>query len=317
MARGGGPVDVAGERQTEVRYGWRLLASLGRCDSGPFRDGSDDMDVQQPLERGDAPDEVAFDESLRDGRLAGTVEPAPGMLGLPPAIRQVIFGLAAIAALLTLLSLAALLYHFEIDPGPDHRTLKRLFSLDDEGGLQSWYQSSTLLACAVLLGVIAARERAARSRFVRHWWVLAAVFVYLSLDEAATIHELTMWRLQDALGAGGLLYFTWIVPAAALIAVLGVLMWRFLASLPRRILMLFGVAGSLYVGGAMGLEAIGGLYFDLNDLTLSGKSPTYELITTFEETLEMAGVLTFGTALAAYLYHDAGRGSPAGPTRAD
>ena len=268
------------------------------------------MDVQQPLEQGDAPDQVAFDESLQDGRLAGDIDHAPGMLGLPPAVRKVIFGLAATAALLTVLSLAALVYHFEIDPGPSHRTLKRLFSLDDEVGLQSWYQSSTLLACAVLMGVIAARKSAAGSRFVRHWWLLSAVFVYLSLDEAATIHELTMWRLQDVLDAGGLLYFTWIVPAAVLIAVLAGLLWRFLMGLPRWTLKLFLAAGCLYVSGAMGVEALGGLYFDLNNLTLSGKSPTYELITTFEEVLEMAGVLTFGTALAAYLYHDAG-GAPA------
>ncbi len=265
------------------------------------------MDVQQPLERGDASDQVAVDESIRDGRMAGDVEPAPGMLGLPPAVRKVIFGLAGTAALLTVLSLAALVYHFEIDPGPSHRTLKRLFSLDDEGGLQSWYQSSTLLACAVLMGAIAARKSAAGSGFVRHWWLLSAVFVYLSLDEAATIHELTMWRLQDVLDAGGLLYFTWIVPAAVLIAVLAGLLWRFLMGLPRWTLKLFLAAGCLYVGGALGVEALGGLYFDLHDLTLSGKSPTYELITTFEEALEMAGVLTFGTALAAYLYHDAGR----------
>ena len=57
------------------------------------------------------------------------------------------------------------------------------------------------------------------------------------------------------------------------------------------------LAGGLFVTGALGIEILGGHYYDL-----SGKdSPTYRTLITIEETLEMLGVVVFVHALLLYI----------------
>ncbi len=66
---------------------------------------------------------------------------------------------------------------------------ERLFNLNNEGNAPSWYSSMTLALCAGLLAAIGLDKRQKHSRYAAHWLVLAAIFIYLSLDEAAEIHE--------------------------------------------------------------------------------------------------------------------------------
>ena len=61
--------------------------------------------------------------------------------------------------------------------------------------------------------------------------------------------------------------------------------------------MLFIIAGCLYVSGALGMEMVGGNYRDMvGEVDLN-----YGLITSFEETLEMAGIILFIYGLLDYL----------------
>jgi hypothetical protein len=69
------------------------------------------------------------------------------------------------------------------------RGLQPFFSLSHEENLPTWLSACLLFSCAVTLVLIALVERRRGARFVRHWWVLALVFFYISLDESATIHE--------------------------------------------------------------------------------------------------------------------------------
>jgi hypothetical protein len=235
--------------------------------------------------------------------LKGTVRER-GLLSVPPVVRNTVAVVAALGACLAALSVAVLVYRYEIDPAP-HRYLMHLFNLDDEGGFQAWYQSSLLLACAVLLGAIAVRRRRVRARFALHWAALSAIFVALSVDEAVSLHEQGIEPLRDALDAGGLLYFTWVLPAAGVLVFLAAVYSRFLVHLPPRILRIFLVAAALYVVGALGIEALGGLYADQQ-----GRNQlAYGLIANVEEVLEIAGVLAFGAALGTYLIEYAGEAS--------
>jgi len=212
------------------------------------------------------------------------------------APRAIVATLAAVVCALTVLSVASLVYKFELEPGP-HETLMRIANLDAEGGLQSWYQSSTLLLCGALMVLIALARRRDGAAYVRHWAFLGIVFTWLSVDEAATLHELTIDPLNDALDAGGVLYYTWIVPAALALLVLGVSYRGFLRHLPPRTRTLILTAAALYIGGAMGFEAANGLYVDQH-----GKDTlVYGLLTNAEEVLEMTGVLVLVSALISEL----------------
>lgn len=175
--------------------------------------------------------------------------------------------------------------------------LVALFSLSYEGNLPTWYSSGLLLACA---GTLAAIALAAPSGQVRYWSFLAAVFGYLSIDEAVGLHE----QLNELVHLGGAFYFGWIIPAGMAVLLLGVVYLRFLSALPAETRRRFIVAGALYVGGALFMEIPLGLWTEARGDGDLG----YALIDFAEESLEMTGATLF---LVALLRHAAQHG----PTR--
>jgi hypothetical protein len=57
------------------------------------------------------------------------------------------------------------------------------------------------------------------------------------------------------------------------------------------------VAATLLIGGAIGIELVGGRYAELH----GSEHLTYSMIVTLEESLEMAGVIVFIYALLKYI----------------
>lgn len=179
--------------------------------------------------------------------------------------------------------------------------LVELLSLSYEANLPTWYASSVLLACGLLLGAIAAdvAARGGPRRF--HWIGLAAGFFFMSLDEAIEIHE----HLGGLVGTGGPLYFDWVIPAGILVAVLAMLYLPFLRELPARRRRQFVIAGAVYLGGAIGAELPLGWWTD----RAGTDNPTYAMIDWVEETLELAGASLFLLALAER-WHDREMAAP-------
>jgi hypothetical protein len=209
------------------------------------------------------------------------------------AIRRVL--VAALIAVAGAGLAVELLHH---GPLPDlDEDLVGLFSLSYEGNLPTWYSSALLLACAITLGAIAP---GAAPRQSRYWSLLAAVFGYLSIDEAVGLHE----QLNEIVHLGGPLYFSWILPAAAAVLLLGIAYLRFLLGLPEETRRRFILAGALYVGGALIMEIPLGLWTEAHGDGDLG----YALIDFAEESLEMIGATLF---LVALLRHAAAHG----PTR--
>jgi hypothetical protein len=179
----------------------------------------------------------------------------------------------------------------------------RLAWLDGEGNIPAWYSASLLLFCSMLLAVIAVAQRQHRRGHVVHWLILSLIFLFLSLDETAQLHELSISPLRDRFGATGFLYYAWIVPAGICVALFVVAYLRFLGNLPARTRGLFLVAGAVFVGGAIGVEAVSGMQASLQ----GEQNLTYHLIITLEELLEMAGVTIFIYALLDYIGHQFAR----------
>jgi spermidine synthase len=220
-------------------------------------------------------------------------------LAIPVNPAKVARILATIAVCLALLSLAA--DHIEYAAGEQNMTpllenVLWVFGMNHEQSLPAWYSASLLLGCAGLLATIAFARRAGPDRYSRHWAGLAIIFTYLSLDEAAALHEILTEPLQDTLSPIGVLYFAWVIVFVPLVLIFALAYLRFLLHLPPRIRNLFAAAGAIYVGGAVFVEGISANQWYLND----GSTPLYSAIGTVEELFEMLGAIVFMYALLSH-----------------
>jgi hypothetical protein len=217
---------------------------------------------------------------------------------LPLRRRRIVRVLWIAAAAFALASLAGQLSRFVL--GRDQVFgLVRLFNLDKEENVPTFY-SIFLLACASgLLVLILLLEKRAGGRDVLRWAALALGFAFMGVDEGWSVHERLVRPVNALLGedATGLFKFAWVVPALALIFLLGPFFLPFLLRLPRATRLRFVVSAALYLGGAIGMEMLGGRYKELHGTS----TLTYNLLVTLEECLEMAGCIVFIRALLIHL----------------
>ena len=175
--------------------------------------------------------------------------------------------------------------------------LVRLFDLDYENNVPTWYQSLTLLFCSILLAAIAFEKKIKSSSWFYQWRNLSIIFLFLSLDEMVSIHEMLVQPLKQGLHTSGLLTYAWVIPGAIFVLIVFLKYLKFLLFLPVKTRNLFLLAGTLYVGGAIGLEMVGGY---INNL-YGSENLMYLAEVIGEEFLEMSGVLVFIYALLSYI----------------
>ena len=171
------------------------------------------------------------------------------------------------------------------------------FSVDHENNIPTYFSTVLLLGAALLLGVITHVVRRTQQAFPRHWLGLSCIFVYLSVDEFASLHERLREPVQYAFAPDGIFYFGWVIPALGLVVLFGLAYIRFFWHLPPRWKRLFLMSGGLYVGGSLGMELVGGWYVEQHGV----ENMTYALIATVEEVMEMSGMAVFLYTLLSYL----------------
>ena len=108
------------------------------------------------------------------------------------------------------------------------RRFVRLFDLDTEANVPTFYAVVQLACAALLLMVIGLNARQRNVGFARHWLMLGVVFTFLSLDELAHVHESLSGTLRRSLHVEGLLHFAWVIPYGVLTAIIGLAYLRFL-----------------------------------------------------------------------------------------
>lgn len=179
--------------------------------------------------------------------------------------------------------------------------LQRQFNLDLENNIPSWYASSALFLCAFLLGVIGVAKQHEQAPRSRQWLGLAAIFLYLSLDEAASLHEMAMplgRALLNQLGvSSGYLHFAWVIFGMIAVSIVGFSYLGFLRALPTATKRMFVIAGMLYVAGALGIEIFGGKVASQGEMD----SMFYAVLVAVEEGLEMFGIVLFNYAVLSYI----------------
>jgi hypothetical protein len=172
-----------------------------------------------------------------------------------------------------------------------------VFDLWDEVSIPSWYSTTLLMFAAGLLAVIAVAKRQVRDRYRHHWMGLALIFLALSIDDAADLHGHTSYRLQATFETGGFFAYAWVIPAAIACFLVGLAYLRFLADLPPPIRWRFLIGGLLFLTGALVMEMIEGRY----DTQHGVENMPYRIMVAIEESLEMAGIVLFISALLTYL----------------
>lgn len=171
-----------------------------------------------------------------------------------------------------------------------------LFSINAEKTIPTWYATTLLLVASVVLAVIARDKLRGQAPYARHWAGLSVIFLYLSLDEGASIHELLSDPLEAAFGTSGFLAFGWVIAGVVAVLIFGLVYLRFLLHLPPATRNGMILAGMIYVGGAIVIESISANQWDIG----GGVSFPYLAIATVEELMEKLGVVLFIYTLLVY-----------------
>lgn len=128
----------------------------------------------------------------------------------------------------------------------------QLFDLSCENNVPTWFSSVQLFvsgALAFLLGGCATRHR-------RHWWLLAATLVGVSLVEDASLFEHALAWLSHF--GGSVPFGLWRVAALAIAAVAAIVFAPLVGTLHPRHAALVLVATGLFTIGHFGFAALGG-----------------------------------------------------------
>jgi len=168
------------------------------------------------------------------------------------------------------------------------------FNLDREMNIPTWFSTVCFLFAALLLWQLSGVD----TKIARKYWRgLSMVFVFISIDECAAIHEMAVDIMRRLFHAHGLLYFSWVILGVAFVAILALLYTRFIILKTRPIRGLFFLSAGIFLVGTLGLEMIGGRYVESHGM----ETFTYALIANGEEALELIGLVVFLHALMVLL----------------
>ncbi len=172
--------------------------------------------------------------------------------------------------------------------------LMQSFFMDWEGNIPTYFNTIILFLPALLFALIHAWKKQTADKFRFHWLGLAVIFLLLSIDEAASLHERLIKPMRDSFnyeGYSGIFFFAWIIPGLIVVGLFALTYLRFFLSLNKKDKLLFFFSITLYVGGVIGGEMLSGHLAE----TIGQKNFTYAALTSVEESLEF-----FGASLLAY-----------------
>ena len=182
---------------------------------------------------------------------------------------------------------------FQEVEGETLHALLALFNMNHEISIPTWFSQVLLLTAAGVALVNGAVRRAQGKRYAIHWTIIAAILLFMSLDEGSQVHEIATKPLQNALNAhGSLLHYTWILAASALIVVVVAIFVRFWWRLPAQTRVLTFAAAAVFITGAIGFEVLGG--YVARSVSTGMKLVGVNML---EETFEM-----LGATLAIYAF---------------
>lgn len=210
--------------------------------------------------------------------------------------------LVCILAIVTISTIAEIVkYRVGITPTNTYyfQATSRVLYVDSEQSVGTLFSTLQLAAAAMLLAIITRQNWQSRGYRSGRWMLLTIIFVAMTVDEACSIHELTIRGMAGLRNyfTSGYFFYTWVLLGIVFVVAFALLYIPFLFRLPRRTARDFVIGGALFVAGAVGMEMIGGNYTQLYGRQTLG----FVALATIEETLEMVGIAVFVKALLEYL----------------
>ncbi len=195
-------------------------------------------------------------------------------------------------------------YLFNFFDVADNDRVRRLFNVAREESVPTWFASTQALALAVTAWVLSRADSPAR----RGWLGVATFFLYVSVDDAAKVHE----RLGSALGevfedrewAADFPSYTWqlfVAPVLGLALLWSVLfIWRRVSGGYRRWAVV-GLAGFGVAQAIDFLEGVEGLFEGWSERLEVGEYTVSHGLLATEELLEMLSTTAIWSVLLIYL----------------
>jgi hypothetical protein len=175
-----------------------------------------------------------------------------------------------------------------------------LLDVGNEQSIPTYVSTINLLLASIFLFVIYSYEKTHDQQNHRYWLSLAALFLLLSIDESASIHE-QFANVHDYLAAHELITpmlntHQWLPFGLAFIALASVIYFPFVRKLPRKTMVMFFLAATVFIAGAVGLEYLGALMLETG-VVESRNDIAYLIRRLFEEGFEMYGIVLFNCTL--------------------
>lgn len=185
--------------------------------------------------------------------------------------------------------------------GPWHEflidQLMQNFYLDAEGNITTFVNALLLFIPSLLLAAIGTWKVAIKDKFRFHWIGLALIFLFLSIDEAAVIHESMIKPMRAIVGAEGFFYFAWVIPGMMMVALFGLVYLMFFLHLENKFKVLFLFSLAVYISGVIGGEMISGYYAS----NIGQKNFIYAVVASLEESIEYIGCSLIVYSLLKYI----------------
>jgi hypothetical protein len=171
------------------------------------------------------------------------------------------------------------------------------FYMDAESNIPTFINSLMLFIPSILLGLIAVWKSSIRDKYRFQWTLLSIIFLLLSIDEVATLHERLIKPMRAIFGAEGVFYFAWIIPGIIAVAAFIFAFLTFFLHLDKKFKLLFFLSLAIYISGVIGGEMTSGYFASIMGL----KNFTYAVVASVEESVEMIGCSFFIYSLLEYL----------------
>jgi hypothetical protein len=221
--------------------------------------------------------------------------------------------LAGIAILLGILGYVTAAYEWSLGVNNSYWAHEAAlsFGLIYESNIPSWYSALLLFIAAILAALISLSAADGKSKTDSgmssgiqaiangkfFWGLMAAILAYMSVDEAAVLHEILTVPLREGFQLSGFLFFGWILVGIPLAIIVAIIFIPFLLRLPRFCQISFVLAAFIYLTGAVVVESYSASLFALTEYA----TLPYHAISTLEELMEMSGVIIVIHALLWYL----------------
>lgn len=200
-----------------------------------------------------------------------------------------------IIAALFLISVPAYLLYEAANSGIVRFALQRTFH-NVELSIPTIYNFGLLAVNFGLLATLAVKAWMRTEPTKLHWAALALIFLLMTYDEAAEVHEELARMMRAFVPESPFLYYPWTIAGAIFVTIVAVVYWPFVRRLPNHVAKLFVLSGAIYVLGAIGVETIGSWA-----IVTRGETFLYHQLSVIEESMEMLGMTVFGFALLTML----------------